>query len=135
MKLNTMAATSLLVLALSAPLAGTAFAQSETADSDVSEQQTLAATKISASEAITTVEAASGGKVVEFTLDMDGTVASYQVTVLASDGIEINYLVDAVTGAATIAPADQPDDEQAADAGEGNGEGQEVGSEGAENAN
>lgn len=130
-----MAATSLLVLALSAPLAGTAFAQSETADSDVSEQQTLAATKISASEAITTVEAASGGKVVEFTLDMDGTVASYQVTVLASDGTEINYLVDAVTGATTIAPADQPDDEQAADAGEGNGEGQEVGSEGAENAN
>lgn len=127
MKINAMTATSLLVLALSTPLAGTAFAQTEAADSDVSEQQALAATKISASEAIATVEAASGGKVVEFTLDVDGTVPSYQVTVLGTDGTESNYLVDAVTGAATIAPADQPDDEQ------DNGQGE--GSEGAEQAN
>lgn len=131
MKINAMTATSLLVLALSAPLVGTAFAQSETADSDASEQQTLAATKISASEAIATVENTSGGKVVEFTLDMDGTAPSYQVTALASDGTESNYLVDAVTGVATIAPADQPDDEQGTDHGEGNNEG----SEGSESAN
>ena len=135
MKINAMTATSLLVLAMSAPLVGTAFAQSETADSDVSEQQALAATKITATEAIATVEAASGGKVVELTLDMDGTVASFQVTVLGPDGTESNYLVDAVTGAATVAPADESDDEQSTDRGEGDDEGQDEGSEGEEDAN
>ncbi|MGV8949729.1 MAG: PepSY domain-containing protein [Cypionkella sp.] len=135
MKINAMTATSLLILAMSTPLVGTAFAQSETTDSDVSEEQILAATKISASEAIASVEAASGGKVVEFTLDMDGNVPNYQVTVLAPDGKESSYLVDAVTGAATIAPADQPDTEQGMDQGEGNGEGQDEGSGGAEDAN
>lgn len=135
MKINAMTATSLLILALSAPLAGTAFAQSETADSDVSEQQALAATKITASEAIATVEAASGGKVVELTLDVDGNVPSFQVTVLAMDGTESNYLVDAVTGIATVAPADQSDDEMGTDQAESKGEGKNEGSESAEDAN
>ena len=135
MKINAMTATSLLILALSAPLAGTAFAQSETADTDVSEQQALAATKITASEAIATVEAASGGKVVELTLDVAGNMPSFQVTVLAMDGTESNYLVDAVTGVATVAPSDQSDDEMGTDQGESKGEGQNEGSESAEDAN
>lgn len=103
MKLNAMTASSILVLALAAPVT-TAYAQTAPAAVSDTEMQALTATKIAAAAAITSAETASGGKAEELSLDMAATSPGYRVTVISKAGVEANYLVDATTGVASLLP-------------------------------
>lgn len=65
---------------------------------DPSEIASLASVTVSATDAIAAAEKAGSGKVVELTLDASGA-PHYAITLLAIDGTETNYVVDAMTGA------------------------------------
>lgn len=132
MKFNAMTATAILALVLCAPVT-TAFAQTDTVAPSDSEMQALTASKVAAADAVATVETASGGKVVELSLDMEAATPAYRVTAVAKDGAETNYMVDATTGKATLFQ-DTKSSTDAADDKEGGNEGQDNGSE-AEDAN
>ncbi|MDB5506413.1 MAG: hypothetical protein JWR75_1051 [Devosia sp.] len=119
MKLNAMTATSLLVMTLAYPI-GNAIAQTDMVSAGDTEMQALAATSVTAADAVNAAEKASGGKVVELTLDMVMGKAAYRVTVVASDGLETNYLVDAATGSAVLyieeaAQGSEPEDDVSED--------------------
>jgi hypothetical protein len=55
--------------------------------------------KIDAVAAIGAVEKQGNGKVVELALEGHGAAVTYAVTLMAADGTETNYVVDALTGA------------------------------------
>lgn len=128
MKLNTMTSTAILALVLTAPVTA-AFAQAGSAAApDNAEMQALSATTVNAADAVAAVETASGGKVVELSLDMEASAPAYQVTAVAKDGTETNYVVDATTGTATLSQ-DTKSSNDAAEGNEGGNEGQDNGSE------
>jgi uncharacterized membrane protein YkoI len=70
---------------------------------DSSEVDAMNAATITASDAATTVESQSGGKVVELALVAGTTAPMYQITVLKPDGTEANFTVDAKSGAMVAA--------------------------------
>ena len=125
MKFNAMTATAVLALVLSAP-ATAAFAQADTVAPNDSEMQALTATKVTAADAVAATETASGGKVVELSLDMESAVPAYRVTAVSMAGAETNYLVDATTGKAVLfleakAATDTADENEGGDEGRDNG--------------
>jgi hypothetical protein len=127
MKFNTMTSTAILALVLTAPVTA-AFAQAGSAAPNGAEMQALSATTVTTADAVAAVETASGGKVVELSLDMQASAPAYQVTAVAKDGTETNYLVDATTGTATLSQ-DAKSSTDAADSTEGGDQGQGNGSE------
>ncbi|MDB5529580.1 MAG: hypothetical protein JWR51_2683 [Devosia sp.] len=127
MKFNTMTSTAILALVLSAPVTA-AFAQADMVAPNDTEMQALSATKIAAADAVAAVETASGGKVVELSLDMEASGPGYRITAVAKDGTETNYVVDATTGTATLSQ-DTKSSTDAADESEGGDEGQDNGAE------
>jgi hypothetical protein len=129
MKTNAM--TAMLVLALSAPVTA-AFAQTDMVTPNDPEMQAFTATKVAAADAVASAETASGGKVVELSLDLEGKTPAYRVTTVSSDGTETNYLVDGLTGTSTLfleaKSSDQMDGREENDGNsEGNGEQQDNG--------
>ena len=88
---NTLIAAALTLAAFS----GVASAQQ--ADDPI-EIAALAGVSVSATDAVAAVEKLASGKVVELSLEAAGA-AHYAVTVMAADGTEANYVVDARTGA------------------------------------
>jgi len=88
---------STLVAAVLTLAAFSGVASAQQAD-DPAEIASLASVSVSAADAIAAVEKIGGGKVVELSLDAAGA-AHYAVTVMATDGTETNYVVDANTGA------------------------------------
>jgi hypothetical protein len=127
MNFNAMMASAFMTLVLSAPVP-TAFAQVNTVAPNDTETQALTAAKVSAGYAVASAEIASGGKVVELSLDMEATAPSYRVTAVSTDGTDTNYLVDATTGKAILFLEAKADTETS-DKNEGGGEGQDNGSE------
>lgn len=98
MNLKPIAALVLLGL-LAAP--GMAAAQAPTMN-EPTEQQAMTTATVSAAQAAAAAEKLGKGKVTELSLDMEGATPGYRVTLVAADGAETNYLVDAITGTATL---------------------------------
>ena len=89
----------ILAALLGLSLAGGALAAANTAESG--EGSVYAMATFSAVDAVSAVESTSGGKVVELVLrDQNGTPV-YQVTAVKSDGSELTFLVDGVSGKVT----------------------------------
>jgi uncharacterized membrane protein YkoI len=105
-----------------------AMAESHTA-ADAAEVQAMANVKLTVAEASAAAEAQFSGKVVEVSLDVVNGMPVYNVSLLGTDGAEIETTVDAMTGTVTAAPAEQAnggaeDGDQGGEQGE-NGEGGE----------
>ena len=101
MKFNAIISDLKFWLGPSAP-ATAAFAQADTVAPNDSEMQALTATKVTAADAVAATEIASGGKVVELSLDMESAIPAYRGTAVSISGAETNYLVDATTGKAVL---------------------------------
>jgi len=86
------------------------------------ETSAVAGATVTASEAIAAVEKLGTGKVVELTLEGQGTAIVYAVTLMGTDGTETNYEVDAKTGAVVETGEARSDDQ-----GDGDGETQDDG--------
>lgn len=87
-----------------------AMAENHTA-ADAAEVQAMANVKLTVAEASAAAEAQFGGKAVEVSLDVINGMPVYNVSLLGADGAEIEATVDAMTGTATAAPAEQADNE------------------------
>ena len=66
--------------------------------------------KVTAAEAVASVEKQAPGQVIELDLGMRGGALAYTVTVLGSNGTESEFLVDAGSGA--VSPYTEKDDEE-----------------------
>lgn len=86
---------------------------------DKAEVQAMANAKLTVTEAAAAAEAQFGGKVVEVSLDVVNGMPVYDVSLIGTDGAEIEATVDAMTGAVAAAPAEQADDEAAGEAEDG----------------
>jgi len=86
-----------LVAAALAAYAVSGAAHAQQAD-DATEVAALASLSVNAADAIAAAEAAGSGKVVELFLSASGA-PHYAVTLMAADGTETNFVVDANTGA------------------------------------
>ena len=95
-----------------------AVAESHTA-ADATEVQAMANVKLTVAEASAAAEAQFGGKVVEVSLDVVNGMPVYNVSLLGTDGAEIEATVDAMTGTVTAAPAEQADNEASGESEDG----------------
>ena len=103
-------------------LTGAALAAAGT--STIGEASTLAMATITAADAVAAVESTSGGKVVQLLLSDRNGQPAYQVSVIKSDGTELAFLVDAMSGkvkgmARTQATAEAAGATDATETGEG----------------
>ncbi|MEQ1769427.1 MAG: PepSY domain-containing protein [Devosia sp.] len=80
-------------------LTGGTLAATNTVES--SEVDVYATATFSAADAVSAVESRSGGKVVELVLRDQNGAPAYQVTAVKSDGSEVSFLVDGVSGKVT----------------------------------
>ncbi len=108
---KTIVAAALLMLSLS----GAALAAGNAADP--AEIKVLALATVTAADAVAAVETNSGGKVAELVLEDQNGKPEYRISVIKSDGSELTFLVDGMTGAVT-ATSDTQDTANAADAAE-----------------
>lgn len=125
-----------LVVTLLAGLTGAAsiapaMAENHTA-ADVTEMQAMSAVKLTVAEASTAAEAKLGGKAVEVSLDVVNGAPIYTVSLLGADGTEMEASVDAISGVATMTPAEVADNETA-DSAENGGENEGQNGENGEN--
>jgi hypothetical protein len=84
------------------------------------EAAAISSATVTSAQAIATVEAKSGGKVVELQLTATASAPIYNVTAQLTDGTESNFIVDALTGAVTPSTdvaSGNSDDGETADAG------------------
>lgn len=95
-----------------------AMAENHTA-ADQAEVQATANVKLTVAEASAAAEAQFGGKVVEVSLDVVNGMPVYNVSLIGTDGAEIEATVDAMTGAVAAAPAEQAGDEATGEAEDG----------------
>lgn len=58
----------------------------------------LVTAKLDAAAAVAAVESVGKGKVVELALQVNGTAVVYAITLMAEDGSETNFVVDAKNG-------------------------------------
>jgi 4-hydroxyphenylpyruvate dioxygenase-like putative hemolysin len=84
---------------LSLALNGGAMAAANTVEPP--ETSVYAMATFAAADAVAAVESTSGGKVVELVLQDQGGAPAYQVAAVKSDGTELTYLVDGVSGEVT----------------------------------
>jgi hypothetical protein len=92
----------------------TSAALAATNSADPAEVKTLGLASVTAADAVSAVESTSGGKVVELTLRDQNGQPAYQVSVIKSDGTELTFLVDGLSGTVT-ATDDVQDTTQAGD--------------------
>ncbi|WP_346900501.1 PepSY domain-containing protein [uncultured Roseibium sp.] len=76
-------------------------------NSDAQEMQALADAKLSAADAMSAAQTAQPGKVAELQFNLEKDVPNYEITILAPDGIEHNFMVDAGNGNVTKIAANE----------------------------
>ena len=83
---------------------------------DIAETQAMSAVKVTVAQASTAAEAKFGGRAVEVSLDVVNGTPVYAVSLVGTDGSEMEASVDAISGAVTMAPAEVADNETMDDA-------------------
>lgn len=107
MKKNMIIAAALVIAGLGATSITGALAASDNGGNDTAEMQGLMSAKLTAADAMKAAEATQPGKVSEVQFDLEKGVASYQVSILASDGTEHGFMVDATSGSVTKIAANE----------------------------
>jgi len=98
MKKNMIIAAAVVAAGLGATGITGALAASQNGSKDTAEMQALMSAKLSVADAINAAEAAQPGKVAEVQFDLEKGVPSFEVSILAADGTEHDFMVDANTG-------------------------------------
>ena len=80
---------------------------SDGSKNDAIEMQALTDAKLSAVQAIDAAQATQPGKVAELQFNLEKNVPNYEITVLAADGVEHNFMVDATSGKVTVIAANE----------------------------
>ncbi|MEM5474427.1 PepSY domain-containing protein [Hoeflea sp. AS60] len=117
MKKHLIVATAIMASGLSFVAAGAANATDEHDTSHAMETKALMSAKLTAADAIKAVQAEQPGKVAEVQFTVDNNAPAYEISLLAADGTEHDFLVDASAGVVTKMAAneeqagDQADDE------------------------
>lgn len=75
-----------------------AYAEGGQSAADRSEMQAALAAKVSMAAALKSAEEQSGGRAMEAAFTVENGRSGYEVTVVAKDGGESNFFVDATTG-------------------------------------
>lgn len=121
MKKQMIVAAALVASGLGIASFGMASAASDSSAADTKEMQALSTAKLSAMDAIKAVEAQQPGKVAEVEFDIEKGVASFEINILAADGIEHDFMVDANSGTVTKIAANE--DQNGDDGDDENGDG------------
>ena len=112
MKKHLIVATTILASGLGTMAVVVANASDVKDASHAMESQALMSAKLTAADAIKAVQAEQPGKIAEVQFTVDAKMPAYEVSILAADGTEHDFLVDASAGAVTKVAAN---DEQAGD--------------------
>ncbi|MBD1548980.1 PepSY domain-containing protein [Roseibium aggregatum] len=80
---------------------------SDSSNADAMEMQALADAKLSAADAMSATLAEQPGKVSELQFNLEKDVPNYEISILAPDGVEHDFLVDAGTGKVTKIAANE----------------------------
>lgn len=80
---------------------------SNQSSSDAMEMQALADAKLSAADAMSAALAEQPGKVAELQFNLEKDVPNYEISILAPDGVEHDFMVDAGTGKVTKIAANE----------------------------
>lgn len=99
MKTHLIVATAIMASGLGFVGAGAASAATENDASHTTEMQALMSAKLSAADAIKAVQAEQPGKIAEVQFKMEQNASVYEVSLLAADGTEHDFMVDASDGA------------------------------------
>lgn len=91
-------AASVLAAGIGAAGVNAASAANDGGAKDQAEMQALTGSKISITDAINAVEKAQPGKVAEAQFDLEKGAAAYEISIIAADGTEHDFMVDANTG-------------------------------------
>ncbi len=124
MKKHLIIAATVLASTLGVTGVTVATAASEGNNADKAEKQALMSATLSAQDAIKAVEAAQPGKIAGLQFNLEKDAPSYEVTVVAADGIEHDFMVDASSGTVSKIAAnehqngDQGDNENGSENGE-----------------
>lgn len=113
MKKNMIIAAAIMASGMGVAGLGVANAATENNAAHAAETQGLMSAKLTATDAIKAVEAQQPGKVGEVQFNMENGAAAYEVSVIAPDGTEHQFAVDAAKGTVTkiAANEDQNGDE------------------------
>lgn len=107
MKKNMIIAAAILASSMGVAGLGAANAAAENNDGHAAETQGLMSAKLTATDAIKAVEARQPGKVGEVQYSAENGASIYEVTLIASDGSEHNFDVDASNGTVTKMTANE----------------------------
>jgi len=80
---------------------------SNQSNSDAMEMQALADAKLSAADAMSAALAEQPGKVSELQFNLEKDVPNYEISILATDGVEHDFMGDAGTGKVTKIAANE----------------------------
>ncbi|OYR17466.1 PepSY domain-containing protein [Brucella grignonensis] len=98
MKKLMIIAASVLVAGIGAAGVTAASAANDGGAKDKAEMQALMGSKISITDAIKAAETAQPGKVAEAQFDLEKGAPAYEISIIAADGTEHDFMVDANTG-------------------------------------
>lgn len=83
----------------------------DSSSSDAAEMQALADAKLSATDAIAAAQAKQAGKVSELQFNLEKTVPNYEISILATDGTEHDFAVNATSGEVSVIAANEDKDQ------------------------
>lgn len=83
----------------------------DNSSSDAAEMQALENAKLSATDAIAAAQAKQAGKVSELQFNLEKTVPNYEISILATDGTEHDFAVNATSGEVSVIAANEDKDQ------------------------
>ena len=98
MKKHMIIAASVLAAGIGAAGITAASAANDGGAKDQAEMQALMGSKMSIIDAIKAAETAQSGKVAEAQFDLENGAPAYEISIIAADGTEHDFMVDANTG-------------------------------------
>ena len=104
---KTLAIAAALVTASLGAGGATIALASNQSSSDALEMQALVEAKLSAGDAMSAAFSEQPGKVSELQFNLEKDVPNYEISILAPDGVEHDFMVDATTGKVTKIAANE----------------------------